>query len=97
MKAPQVTPGKWISTQHSWSDVRIEKEEDTAICIASMSCWSQDYRQERNANAQLIAAAPQLAEALNALFEGYRHGITDIQLSQARAALEAAGYTESDQ
>jgi hypothetical protein len=43
------------------------------------------------ADARLIAAAPELAEALRAMFEHYENGTTSPILDAARAALAKAG------
>ena len=80
------TPGPWESKQESayvpaqvWADGRQLAE-----------VYGED-RATRAANARLIAAAPELLEALEALLIGHEEGATPSEwFEQARAAIRKA-------
>lgn len=66
----QHTPGPWSVCSHSWSDTSIYAKEDDSyrVCRLSMLPISEENQSmlesEMDANALLIAAAPDLLEAL---------------------------------
>ena len=99
------TPGPWIpagpcfdGTKPKWfSTVVTEYEpEDGEDTICELSDWI-GARQEQNANAHLIAAAPELLEALVSIqawvtdggFEDTHEGVAEI-CGQVRAAIDKA-------
>lgn len=79
------TPGPWIQAGPSYggakmfytSDIHTEEpdEDDVYQCICHMPRWSQEYDEENEANAAIIAAAPDLLEALEQL-------LIDMQIAQ---------------
>ena len=95
MSALKPTPGPWrVGDHRSLSvDIRRAKENDgpTSIAIAAVHAYSgkPEDLDECEANARLIAAAPDLAEALQAIVEkaaGFGGAFADIQ-DMALAAL----------
>lgn len=56
--------------------------------VASPNCSANLDIEEREANARLIAAAPELLEALDAIFNGT--GMTGENMDLARAAIKKA-------
>lgn len=110
MLAPKTTPGKWEVTGATKVVIFGEGYASIAeVCsprpldeprvahghIMEPADFCNPRFHESCANATLIAAAPQLAEALNALvveFDTSTHP-HDLWL-RAREALTAAGYTE---
>lgn len=66
MKA-QHTPGPWEVYSHSWSDTSIYAKQDNSYCVCRLSIYDEateanqsELESEMDANAQLIAAAPDL-------------------------------------
>lgn len=57
------TPGPWIYDEAA-SEIGAETDNGAMTTIATMTDWFPEYYQERYANARLIAAAPDLLEAL---------------------------------
>lgn len=59
------TPGPWKIRRVTHYDIRIAPEsEPEHVSIAGMAIWGEEHREELEANARLIAAAPELLEAL---------------------------------
>lgn len=89
-KTAQHTPGPWAATKKEIGDFYIEgaAEED----IANVYGWS-GAKAECEANARLIAAAPEMFEALKKAADYMGEmGHPDDLLAEARAALAKAGY-----
>ena len=87
------TPGPWIVTEgDEWtSDVHTEDESNGKRTVASCNT----HRDEVDANKRLIAAAPELLEALQQceLIMGHGGGMQDT-VDRARAAIaKATGET----
>lgn len=92
------TAGPWAVVEHSWSDIGVYASEHR-VCLLSIYDEATEETQSEleardSANARLIAAAPELLEALwvatehNALHFGERHNT----VIQGRAAiLKATG------
>lgn len=92
------TPGPWMACNAGtlwdyfvWSDAA-----DKSVCNID---YSEQSAAEVEANARLIAAAPELLAALQALAEValYRDGDCTAQLTTARAAIAKATGQEQQQ
>lgn len=59
------TPGPWDC---EWQEVRATGIQGNPV-ICFMQDWVDEFHEEREANARLIAAAPDLLEALNRINE----------------------------
>lgn len=81
------TPGPWETLSFS----QHELQTDFAMVKIGKRVHMVGYSDEDKANARLIAAAPELLEALEALLD-YENGIQKAQAEQmARAAIAKAG------
>ena len=87
------TPGPWFfndDNDHITSELR-EGKAEIAICETG---WSEPFESEQQANARLIAAAPELLEALQAMFAATAdteiHGVAGSPLELARYAIAKA-------
>jgi hypothetical protein len=101
MKAPNITPGPWTPELPTAGFYDPIAPDGSRVCfIPSRS----NPGKNTEANARLIAAAPQLAAALEAILSPsnthYRKGshpaaIVNLEvIEKAKTALLAAGYTE---
>lgn len=91
MKAPNITPDKWRLAIYNYR----AEITNGGLPIANVQAC-HDIRWEENA--RLIAAAPQMAEALERLLRVASVELAKTHpniLEQAKTALLAAGYTES--
>ena len=90
------TPGPWVIEQHNFMAPEISGN-GRPVARALYDIWSEDP--EVDANAALIATAPELYEALVELSRVYELGDFDTEfkpaLEQARAALKKARGEES--
>lgn len=87
------TPGPWFTKREGWSTVYVEARIDGGMIQEVAACGPTDAGQDQQqANARLIAAAPDLYEALESLVdEVTNHGEADgAILDSARAALTKA-------
>jgi len=92
------TPGPWIvGTEPSFNTIRIRDSDLDALPVAtifySIGGKPRYQRAEAEANAALIAAAPELYEALHELVEDFRKyakGCSDGYTAKADAALAKA-------
>jgi len=102
MKTPH-TPAPWKVRTSNRGDIVIHNEQGN--CIADCNMGASLIKSEREANANLIAAAPDLLEALKTLVENCvpipkeiftRVGAASFQkaLNNAAAAIQAAEGTE---
>jgi hypothetical protein len=86
------TPGPWVVLQNPMGNDCITAE-DCRIC--DMPGWDDDYADEEAANTRLIAAAPELLAALNALLDDVGRANSMLGAVQARAAIaKATGETQ---
>lgn len=104
MNKPKITPGEWVFENPVTDTVGQEylKTREGFVIIARIGAYEFDNIsiEETNRNAQLIAAAPDLAEALNDMIEMMEvTGLAWVEskseiYDKAKAALLKAGYTE---
>lgn len=93
------TPGPWTTVEHSWSRIGIYAGEKAIAALDIHEQATEETEdalgQEMAANALVMAAAPELAEALSILVENVTHAMpSSAQLApviNARAALAKAG------
>ena len=101
------TPGLWVTDEADhdvpYQDIKIKASKHRTVCTV----WIDDspvreFNAEQKANARLIAAAPELLEALKDLIAGYENtkhtGLMDMQVCgsdiiKARAAIAKATGT----
>jgi hypothetical protein len=74
---------------------KIRSADDKELCVAVMPHWDLSFDEEKLANADLMAAAPELYEALSELtrvvggsLQGY--GLLTAPMDKAKAALAKA-------
>ena len=78
------TPGPWMP-HHDKGRLYVETHRDDVICMVAKGLGTQ----EDQANANLIAAAPELLEALQVMLDAAQHDIT-TECDIARAAIAKA-------
>lgn len=96
MSAPAWTPGPWVPTSDGHY---VSPENDQTTILAIVSSFVRSVKKpaaEREANARLIAAAPDLVEAaiaalkfIDTMFEEF--GVGGEEADALRAALTKAG------
>lgn len=95
------TPGPWELFEHSWSESSIYAGEKNEKQICRLSIYNEATEEnqmllekEMDANARLIAAAPELLEALQAVIERAESQHWDDAspqvIEQARQAIQKA-------
>ena len=88
------TPGPWFTKREGWSTVYVEARIDGGMIQEVAACGPTDAGQDQQqANAHLIAAAPELYEALDALIKLYEEddGCRELpEYISARTALSKA-------
>lgn len=76
------TPGPWQTDQAEhdapYQDIRIHAGKGSICCVWIDDAPLHDYNAEQRANARLIAAAPELLEALKQ--HGAHHGNCDYMI-----------------
>lgn len=94
----QHTPGPWVA----WRDGAVgptSKEEDQSFGMLLPVAYVEDsdWPESADANARLIAAAPELLEALTLLVAGIENSVskTYIPLVRANAAIAKATGSEA--
>ena len=67
------TPGSWINANGlvNGRDSRLEYPDTPSIDIFDASEWPENLSEEAQANARLIAAAPDLLDALQAIVDEF--------------------------
>ena len=68
------TPGRWEVKDKDTGKMRIVSKDDPKVCIADIPHWAEKHWRERNANAELIAAAPHMLLALETMHEAWKTG-----------------------
>ena len=95
----QHTPGPWRINLDCETMISNCLDGAEAADICEVSEWSQVFWEERNANARLIAAAPELLEALESargvLIEHYAAQENDYPLDRINAAIAKARGVQS--
>lgn len=97
----QHTPGPWTTFPQHFSTVPDGEDPDTYVgangkAVCTVSTWGADYANdtEAQANARLIAAAPEMLEALRALFDHcamvHKHWGENSNQREADEAISAA-------
>lgn len=93
----QHTPGPWVAVIRGNNRLTVEAVSGELICCPSLKTlpWTADLtrRQMGDANGRLIAAAPELLEALTAIvFQVCQDKVLerDACIAQARAAIAKA-------
>jgi hypothetical protein len=96
MSAPKHTPGPWLIQQgDEWADGIVTlhgHNEDGTPMYWTVASYNR-RRDEAEANARLIAAAPEMLETLKAMAEGCSVPADDVQRAirdRARAAIAKA-------
>lgn len=96
------TPGPWSLAPHQASmgeALCIEDKDATIVCLFPESKEGSDLRKTDEANGALIAAAPDLLEALEALLGDFNalcirtgtEGVGDHEIQARRAIAKARG------
>lgn len=82
------TSGKWSATNTNAKDGAIPIQNEAGVLVAYASDNMTETREETGANARLIAAAPELLEALQEFVD-----YLDSDLSEAEAILKQRAET----
>ena len=86
------TPGPWFVDSSRHFDTRIKQKVDDDVTIVVMGNWQPQFSDEQRANAHLIAAAPEMYEALiearyllikRALQESTTFGLVNTAIAKA--------------
>lgn len=94
------TPGPW-TLGNGEVRIRTEKNEQgrsilVAECYTTGNAGRYPKYEERKANARLIAAAPELLEALKKLLEAYKHDTSILSNLFIQIAQEAITKAEGE-
>ncbi len=93
------TPGPWVvvGSRTKYVEARLVGSLMQEVAACGPTLADEGYGQQQEANARLIAAAPDLLEALKALLERYALAIGNegIECYQARAAIAKATGEQS--
>lgn len=66
MSAPKYTPGPWVARWWKETECLVGREKESPFCMAGVIAKGRGFSNEEvEANAHLIAAAPELLEALH--------------------------------
>ena len=86
------TPGPWYKSDKTDDMIQITKPDEEGIIAEVWSYHHKDRVDETEANASLIAAAPDLLEALEKIYAeaGVKGGLTWDYYEMARIAIEKA-------
>ena len=90
MKEFKGTPGPWVvdfnEIQARWN---IDNSKGDSVALTSQISFDKDFS-KRDANTMLIAAAPELLEALMAIVETRPPNSTSLEVVNARLAISKA-------
>ncbi len=93
MEKTKFTPGPWSPVVDTYGMAQQVMAKDGAISVRPICDCHAGGKEERNANARLIAAAPELLVMLQRFYE-QTYGKTDIipplDFEQAKAAISKA-------
>jgi hypothetical protein len=89
------TPGPWEVIEHSWSETSIFYGKDKRIARLTIydvaaENTQQSLKKEMDANARLIAAAPELLEALTGIIKDCDLDLPVWRVDEAREAISKA-------
>ena len=102
MSNTKFTPGPWIKSKYKKGQYHVFVPDGTRICTIN---WFEQYNEEANANADLIAAAPDLYEAAEMCckfledicgvseqggLSGQKNGLEQVLYNNCKAALAKA-------
>jgi hypothetical protein len=100
MKRPNITPGDWQKDRRASLRICGDNDRQVAACGGrSPNTETEQTEEENDANTRFIAAAPDMAKALEGCIQSLQHmPETDgaykyTCIAQAKAALTKAGYT----
>ena len=89
----QHTPGPWVTDRNQHGECHVMDEFGIAIADMAVDYSSIKKIEEHEANARLIAAAPELLEALKDMLDGHEDACTGYgegAADKARAAIAKA-------
>ena len=86
---PNWTPGPWTATSEDNGEWGIDSE-NWGIAVVAACAGMEDPNGRSDANAHLIAAAPDLYAALDALIDGRNWSMSSEKFDAAKAALAKA-------
>lgn len=89
MHTQRFTPGPWRTGAGDFPTIYDRKHDKVAHCLMRPEDENTDGEPTRLANAKLVAAAPDLLEALQGIMSEYA-GISDKWMAAARAAVTKA-------
>ena len=90
METPKHTPGPWdIRRAPMWNDST--KQQNACYCLFNVRV---DDEETANSNARLIAAAPDLLEALKALLD-YANDYSDAMAKEGKGAEQLGTLADS--
>lgn len=85
------TPGPWFEFREGFSTVYVEAKLRHGVIQEVAACGPTEAGQEsQSANARLIAAAPELLEALQVMVAARPATCNTVEISLARAAIAKA-------
>lgn len=95
------TPGPWATDKNDhdvpYQDIKIKAGKRHTVCTIWIDdAPVRDFNAAQHANAGLIAAAPELLEALQEMLDVWEHGgLKSYPIGKVRAAInKATGATE---
>jgi len=85
------TPGPWFSPDRLHGTRYVEARIDRGMLQEVAACGPTEKPEQQEANARLIAAAPELLETLKNMLDVWEHGgLKPYPIAKARAAIAKA-------